>query len=54
MLAVVIRVDLWVMANDSQRNFSERRVRLHALEQSVERARGLEEDREAEQARWKP
>ena len=53
-LAAVILVALWVMANDLHKNFSELRVRLHALEQSVQRARDLEEDREAEQTRWKP
>ena len=53
-LAAVILVALWVMANDLHKNFSELRVRLHALEQSVQRARELEEDREAEQTRWKP
>ena len=53
-MAAVILVVLWVMANDVHKNFSDLRVRLHALERSVERARQLEEDREAEQARWKP
>jgi hypothetical protein len=53
-LAAVILVVLCVMANDLHKNFSELRLRLHALEQSVERVRQLAEDREAVQPRWKP
>ena len=47
-------VVLWVMATDWQKNVSALRVRLPALEHAGERARELEEDRKAEQARWKP
>jgi hypothetical protein len=53
-LAAVILVVLWVMATDWQKNVSALRVRLPALEHAGERARELEEDRKAEQARWKP
>jgi len=40
-----------MMTNDAHKNSSEFRVRLNALERSLERARQPEQDREAEQAR---
>lgn len=53
-LAAFILIAPWMMANDLQRNASEFRVRLPALEHIGERARGQGKDREVEQRRWKP
>ena len=52
--AAVILGVRWVMVTDWQKSVSALRVHPPSLAHSGERARELEEDREAEQALWKP
>ena len=52
--SVVILIAICVVAKDMHNNFSELRLRLHALERTMEGMRQTAERREPEQQKWRP